>query len=359
MEVPFDLKTDRYLSYDPANPAAALPDLFETLQQTRASNRVDSPVFRSLPKLREPEQAALSPVPLDFVGDVDLAAARSQGGKLGLLARESGKFLWEIGGLRVAGRAQYKGKFFKSALETWEKVRSLYPQDLEANTVLGTIYHRLDDLPLSDQRLQFVLDNPQAEPKERAEALALRARNEKARGRSAWEGKDLAGRRRSVIRSEFFFQSRQLYADAFEHDLNHFYSGLNALSLSVLLVDLITEEKALWTENYDSDELAEQELRNLVRRRDRLVSTVESALMAAERRADELPWLPMSRADFRFLTSSKDATAVAAYERALSSADEFQKQSAAAQLEIFQELGLRAARVAECLKVFPPKPPST
>ncbi|MDX2152760.1 MAG: hypothetical protein SFV54_18605 [Bryobacteraceae bacterium] len=359
IDVPFDLKTDRYISYDPQNPAAALPDLFDALQQTKSSNRIDSPVFRSLPKLREPEQSALSPVPLDFVGDVDLAASRRQGGKLGLLAQECGRFLWELGGLRVAGRCQYKGEFFRSALETWEKVRELYPQDLEANLILGTIYHRLGDLALSDQRLQCVLDLSSVEPRERAEALALRARNEKARGREAWAGKDTPARRRSVLRSEFFFKSRQLYADAFEHDLNHFYSGLNALSLSVLLVELISQEKDLWSENFDSDDAADQELRNLSRSRDRLVTTVESALLAAERRGQDLNWLPMSKADWRFLTAAKDATAVAAYERALAGADDFQKASAAAQLELFQDLGVRTQRVAACLAVFPPKPPAS
>src|SRR5436309_8393928 len=54
---PFDLQTDRYLAYDKDNPAASLPVLTESLRQTLASEDQDSPVFRSLPYLREPTRS--------------------------------------------------------------------------------------------------------------------------------------------------------------------------------------------------------------------------------------------------------------------------------------------------------------
>src|SRR5215213_10961626 len=41
-EVPFDLKTDRYLSYDSADPAASIDNLFESLRQTINSEDHDS-----------------------------------------------------------------------------------------------------------------------------------------------------------------------------------------------------------------------------------------------------------------------------------------------------------------------------
>ena len=49
-EVPFDLRTDRYVSYDPNFPAASLPQLVQVLRETLASERVDSPVFQLLPE---------------------------------------------------------------------------------------------------------------------------------------------------------------------------------------------------------------------------------------------------------------------------------------------------------------------
>jgi hypothetical protein len=44
-EVPFDLKTDRYLEYDPDHLEDALPRLTEALRLTAASPRQDSPLF--------------------------------------------------------------------------------------------------------------------------------------------------------------------------------------------------------------------------------------------------------------------------------------------------------------------------
>ena len=337
----------------PRNPGAALPALIEALKQTGSSNRVDSPVFRSLPKLTEPKQPALNPAPVEFVSDVELAGSRHQGGKLGLLAWEAGQFLWGAGGLRVAGRCQFKGGFFASARQTWEKVRTYYESDLEANTLLGTIYHRLSDLALSDQRLEAVLTNDRASSAERAEALALRARNEKTRGRNSWTAKDLAGRRCSTLQSPFLLQSRNLYAEAYEHDLNHYYSGLNALSLSVLLCELVGQERDIWISNFDSEVEARRAEEEISSSRSRLVLLVESAMNAAERRKVDLDWLPMSRADYRFLTAAKDSAAVTAYERALPTASELQICAAAAQLEMFRDVGVFTERAKACLEVFP------
>ena len=86
-EVPFDLKTDRYLEYDAANPSASIPDLVRGLKDTKVSDRTDSPVFRSLPRLEEPDHSKLSPVPLGFANDVESADLQITGGK----ARASGQ----------------------------------------------------------------------------------------------------------------------------------------------------------------------------------------------------------------------------------------------------------------------------
>src|SRR5688572_3593975 len=47
--VPFDLRADRYLSYDPASAAGSLPELVRVLRDTLASERIDRPVYRLLP----------------------------------------------------------------------------------------------------------------------------------------------------------------------------------------------------------------------------------------------------------------------------------------------------------------------
>jgi len=353
-EVPFDLKTDRYLTYDPANPGAAVDQLVQGIKETQASNRVDSPVFRSLPGLQEPERSKLSPVPPAFADEVALAASKSQGGKLGLLATEAGRFSWEQEGLRVVGRRQFKGKFFVSARETWESVTRLEPNDPEANLMLGTIYQRLGDITQSDQCLQRVLDNPSARSEARAEAFALRGRNQKAVGRALWTGKDLAAKRLSVLAEGLFAQARDSYTAGFKCNLDHFYSGLNALSLSALLLDLIAQEQEAWQQMFDTDAQAAQAAEDLKTTRDQLAGAVGISLQAADEACAKSGqsdiWLAVSQADYLFLTAKRDPAAAAAYERVSTGLQPFERGSVRDQLEMFVELNVRADRASLCLR---------
>lgn len=353
-EVPFDLKTDRYLEYDAANPGASLAVLVRALKETKASSRVDSPVFRSLPGLKETERSKLSAVPADFADEVNLAASKAQGGKLGLLAREAGRFLWEQEGRRLVGRRQFKGKFLVSGRETWESVTRQEPLDPEANLILGTIHQRMGDLTQSDQCLQRVLENPAVRKEDRAEALALRGRNQKAMGRALWGDKDQAAKRASVIGKGLFVLARDLYAEGFKCNLDHFYSGLNALALSVLLIELIGQEQEAWKETFDSDVKAAQAEEDLKTSRDRLAGAVGISLEAAEEAdlnsGNPDIWLAVSKADYLFLTAKRDAAAAAAYERVAIGLQPFERGAVRDQLEMFVEVNVRADRSRLCLQ---------
>ena len=48
-EDPFDLGTDRYLTYDPGNPGASIQELVSALRATIQSDRIDSPVYAFCP----------------------------------------------------------------------------------------------------------------------------------------------------------------------------------------------------------------------------------------------------------------------------------------------------------------------
>src|ERR1035438_5047957 len=56
-DVPFDLKTDRYLQYDSDSPSATVDTLILALRQTIASENADSPVFQMLPDLEAQERS--------------------------------------------------------------------------------------------------------------------------------------------------------------------------------------------------------------------------------------------------------------------------------------------------------------
>ena len=92
------------------------------------------------------DPSLLNPVPEDFGADVARAAANKCAGDLALLSYEVKGFEWESRGWRTVGEAQVDINALAAAKTTWENVRRLEPQDLEANLRIKTIYERLGDL---------------------------------------------------------------------------------------------------------------------------------------------------------------------------------------------------------------------
>src|SRR6185295_15268804 len=185
-EVPFDIKTDRYLTYDGVDPSTSVEDLYLGLRQTINSEAEDSPVFQMLPDLDEQDRSKFLPIPRDFREEVERARQKKELGDLELLAAEARGFEWEIEGLRLVGRAQFNLKAFEGARATWEAVRKQDQVDEEANTLLGTIYQRLGDLTSSDQALKRVLGRTGLDKEGRVEARSLLGRNAKSHWTDEW-----------------------------------------------------------------------------------------------------------------------------------------------------------------------------
>jgi hypothetical protein len=151
-DVPFDLKTDRYIAYDRENPAGAVDllakSIKETIQSMRSYERkADSPVFLLLPELIPPDPENLLVVPKEFQEAVEKAEKDAPTGRttLALLGEEARQNLWAREGLRLVGRAQRRINAFTAARESWEVLRKDLPDDIEANLQLATIYQRLGD----------------------------------------------------------------------------------------------------------------------------------------------------------------------------------------------------------------------
>jgi hypothetical protein len=357
---PFDLQTDRYLEYDRENPAATLPRLVAALRHTLASESADSPVFALLPELEEQQRSRFLAVPRGFGEETEIALDGKHAGDLGLLAAEAEGFPWESEGLRVVGRAQYQLKDWRGARATWEKIRQLEEDDLEANTLLGTIYQRLDDLTRSDQALQRVLASKGLAPGPRAEANALLGRNAKTRWKKDWQGRPPEGER--ALRSPFLEQSCEAYARGFAADLNHFYSGLNALAMEIVLIELARALPAVWSERFDNDDEAAAALAERQRRRDKLAAAVDLSIEGeqahAERAGKTNVWAEISAADLRCLTSKRPPRVADAYRKALAGAADFTVEAVRDQLCLYQRLGLLADNVSAALASLGPAQPA-
>src|SRR5215470_11801242 len=178
---PFDLQTDRYFVYKKDSPKDSVNDLVNALRETLNSGKTNSPVFASLPNMKEQDPSRFLIVPPGFGEAVEKAAAEKQFGDLRLLANEARGFGWESEGLRVVGRAQFYNKDFKGAKNTWEALREQNREnDLEANLLFGTIYERLGKLTDSTQALKRALAVKDISKDQRAEAHALLGRNAKS-----------------------------------------------------------------------------------------------------------------------------------------------------------------------------------
>src|SRR5262245_1558052 len=107
-EVPFDLKTDRYLEYDLKKLDGSVAALTNAIKETRQATNIDSPVYLLLPELRPPSTEKLRAVSEDFREAVIKGAANSDYALLGLLAEEIDDVPWKQAGRRLVGKTFFE-----------------------------------------------------------------------------------------------------------------------------------------------------------------------------------------------------------------------------------------------------------
>jgi hypothetical protein len=357
----FDLQGERYLVYERENPAGAVAALAEAIRQTRDADSKDSPVFMLLPQLRVQPRSAFLPLPADFSEDVDRARTAGFAGDLELLGEEACGFEWESEGLRAVGRAQFDLKADAGGRITWEALRRIEGDDLEANTILGTIYQRLGQLAESDLAVRRALAASNAGARERAELQSLLGRNAKTRWRAEWDkdGLDQDGRRAAALRSPWLIESRKGYEAGFAEDLNHFYSGVNALAMLTIEAELGKLLTDVWDEQFSDPTEGARELKARQSKAAGFAAAVGLSLQAG---LDKLArvgktdgWALLTEADLRLLTTDKPLFVANVYRRALAGATGRMRESAADQLAIYQRLGLLTGVVDEVLKQFEPR----
>ncbi len=357
-DVPFDLKTDRYMPYDADNPAASLSALIDALQATLDSQEQDSPVFQLLPGLEPADPTSFQVVPRDFREEVEEAKSSNDTVYLQLLSAEVDGFDWTTMGLRLIGHAQFQLKDLQGARTTWEEVRRFEEMDLEANTILGTVFQRQNDLVKSDHALQRALQNRTVAGNDRAEILALMARNAKTLWEMDWEKfQEIEAAQKEALASGHLEKSFDLYRKGFVEDRNHFYSGLNALAMVTVMTELADAQPQVWEDDFDSEEEAALKLRKLKELRSDLASgvklAIESKRNVLERKEQTDIWVEISSADLTMLSSKRSKRVGRAYSRALAGAADFASDSARKQLSLYQRLGILAENTQAALDNIP------
>ena len=357
LDVPFDIKTDRYLKYDRLNLAASVAALAQGLRDTLADrDSVDSPIFKLLPALKPPSVAELAPVPQDFQDQLRSATERRRIGQLVLLGEEANALPWGAEGLRLVARALFSLKAMEPARNAWEGVRTRLDRDLEADLKLATIYQKLDgsrrDLAASDSAIDRAVANPLITARQQAEALALRGSNAKERWMDNWGGATSAADLGPVaLGSEHLQQACDHYADAFMADLNHDYSGINALAMTRILIDLADAHPDAWENAFPRSIDAQRRRDELDERLALLPGAVQMSIAGtlqqfSDKDSDDARWARCSEADGTLLRAEPPQRVLGAYRRALESAKPLFFGSVRRQLGIYQRLGLFAPALA-------------
>ncbi len=354
--VPFDLLTDRYLQYDPANPKATVPALTATIRASLASEGDDSPVFRLLPAMSPQDPNVFLTIPREFGEACARAVADDRTGDLALLGQEAHGCEWETAGLRLIGNAQIDARDYEGARVSWEAVRSSDVDDIEANLRLGTVYQRLGDLPRSDAAVARALKAGVRRPHDRAEAFASRGRNAKMRWVQSWRGAPPDTWATKALESPLLREAYRGYKCAFLEDLNAFYPGLNALGLLTVTVALAQQQPEVWATVCDDDNEPATQLEQCQRRLRSLTGSLEFALKAAKGRQDrdqpEDRWLRIGLADLGLYGSPRPARVAADYRAALVGASDFETRSVRDQLQILIDLSVckenATAALAQC-----------
>lgn len=358
-EVPFDLRTDRYLAYDGNDPGSSVEALADALNATLDSLKADSPVYQLLPELEPSDPNKLLVLPLDFREAVERAEAEKNCADLQLLAAELDGFVWRVAGLRLVGHAQFRLKDWPGAKVTWQAVRDYDDMDVEANTLLATIFQRLGDLLSSDQAVERALQHKEIAIRDRAEVRALMARNAKTQWHQSWTmAADVEVAQGSALASPYLEKSFELYREGFIEDRNHFYSGLNALAMVTMQTDLAQVQPTIWQDNFDSKEEAAQRLQKLKELRSDLGAgvrlAIESKQVALQRANKSDIWVEISTADLICLTSSRPNRVGQAYRKALADASEQARDAVRRQMTLYQRLGILKENIQAALDNIPP-----
>src|SRR5262249_59908116 len=127
-------------------------------------------------------------------------------------------------------------------------------------------------------------------------------------------------------------------------DLNHFYSGLNALALLRIRIDLAQALPDVWTSGFDADEDARRELDTCTAQFAQLAAAVRLSLEAGEESLDRRPdpdkqlWIGISSTSPAMLTANRPKAVAQRYREALAGAPRFAVDSVQQQLECFAQL---------------------
>ena len=352
---PFDSYAQRRLFYnvqgggpDPATVENDRRNLTEMAKATMASwhGRKESPVYHLMPNLQEPDWKSLR------IGDVQefweqhdaweqrviLAGKARQIGNMLVLADEAPVAAFRAEAWIKAGVALRKAERFDFALEQLERGLAIEPDNLTGLQEKGICLQRL---ALTGRSAYWELARAHygrvlKQYPEDAETWALLGRVNKDAWIAAWrqpgctskEMRDEAADGDALLRAAI-----DSYTAGYRRNPNHYYSGINALTLMHLYRDLTHETR------YDKDI-------------DLMAGAVRFAAECEPNESQRF-WSQVTLGDLEVLIGTPD-TVKTAYKEAIVKNDKdwFALNSSCAQLQLLKDLGFRPETVEAGIAIF-------
>jgi tetratricopeptide (TPR) repeat protein len=349
--MPFDIFNVRTLPYhitpegvpDPEYIKGDIQAIARMTRDTWASDRdaVHSPIFNLLSGLKEPERKTLrTPLATGFWREynewkqrVTVAQRQKRIGDILLLTEEIQNPLIKEEAIGEAGRALANMGRNELALVQYRK-------GLEVNA--GNLAFRreeafhLNRLGRRDEAI-VKIENLLTDYPNDSEAISYLGRIYKEMWVDSWKNiKDRSKRIKSAFDSyHWLIKAADIYMKGFYIDLNNYYPGVNALTLSTLAVHLADK----FDDKKDPDP-------DIVRIRRELPELRGSLIFALEAKSeDDMAdyWTLISLAELRVLTAESTSSVSRAYRKALTASRRnlFFLNSSLGQLEILRAIGLR------------------
>jgi len=345
---PFDIYTDRKLRYsvkdgapDPAALAqdrARLAAMARETLDTSAARKV-SPVYVLLDHLREPqwrdlllaERNEFSDAYEAWASRLEVARQKSRPGDILVLADETPTRALRLEARRAAGNCLIKLRQFAFALEQLEAALAIDPDDKPSREKKAVCLGRLGRFEEARELTRRLTEDY---PRD-AEAWSLAGRVARDDWIARWRqpGVAPAQMREAAAAEEASLQEAiEPYHRAFIGDPAHFYSGINSLTLHLLL-----------------EHLGGQTNRTLI---DNLVGGVLWASLTAQERVRTDYWARASYAELCLLVNPKEAV-IREYRAAVATAnrDWFALDSTRQTLELLRDLEFRPEETAAALAI--------
>lgn len=346
---PFDIYTDRKLQYrlkdgapDPMTVEADRHALAAMARATLGAStaRVVSPVYLLLDHLREPQWRDLllaqrnefSAIYETWESRMEVARQKNHVGDILVLADETPtQALW-VEARRAAGNCLIKLRHFDFALEQFEAALELDAEDKQSREKKAVCLGRLGRYEEAQEWTRRLTEDHPADP----EVWALAGRVEKDDWVQRWHrsnGTPAQMRATAAAEQASLEQAIEPYHKAFMADPSHFYSGINSLTLQLLLQHLGGQTNQTVINN--------------------LIGGVLWACLTAQERDKKDYWARASYAELCLLVNSKDAV-VREYRTAMAAAnrDWFALDSSRHTVELLNDLEFRPEETASALAII-------